>query len=101
VADSDALLAAVLGLYWQGLMSPLRFFPAASLAFARAKRKKMPEAAAMVKARSKWRGDDFARGEAEDRYHRLCFRNIEPLNQEVRDNALTFFGPLDECGGGL
>jgi exodeoxyribonuclease V gamma subunit len=101
VADSDALLAAVLGLYWQGLMSPLRFFPAASLAFARAKRKKMPEAAAMVKARSKWRGDDFARGEAEDRYHRLCFRNIEPLNQEFRDNALTFFGPLDECGGGL
>jgi exodeoxyribonuclease V gamma subunit len=100
VAESDVLLAALLALYWQGLMSPLRFFPAASLEFARAKRKKMPEAAAMGKARAKWRGDDFARGEAEDRYYQLCFRNIDPLNQEFRDNALGFFGPLDESGGG-
>lgn len=95
VENSDEVLAAILDLYWQGLQSPLRFFPETSWAFARASGKGLSDSAAMIKARKKWQGDSFAKGEGDDRYYQLCFRNIDPLNLEFRGNSTAFFGPFN------
>jgi exodeoxyribonuclease V gamma subunit len=94
VPDSAALLADLLALYRQGLMSPLRFFPATSQEFAGARSRGLSAAEAMVKATKKWQGDSFADGEADDRYYQLCFRNINPLNREFMETAQAFFAPL-------
>jgi exodeoxyribonuclease V gamma subunit len=100
VADGDDHLADILGLYWQGLMSPLRFFPAASMAFTKAIEKGLSDSGAMVKARRTWQGGSFARAEADDRYYQLCFRGIDPLDQEFMANSAAFFEPLNERGRG-
>lgn len=100
LTDAEDNLAEVLDLYWQGLMSPLRFFPATSRAFAMARRKGMADAAALAKARKTWMGGSFARAEGDDRYYQLCFRGIDPLDQEFMANGVAFFESLDERGRG-
>lgn len=100
VAAGDDYLAEILALYWQGLISPLRFFPATSAAFAGARAKGLPDSDAMIKARRIWQGDSFTRAEADDRYYQLCFRGIDPLDQEFMANGAAFFEPLNERGRG-
>ncbi|MCA1765844.1 MAG: hypothetical protein LC633_06315, partial [Desulfobulbaceae bacterium] len=91
--DDDSL-AELLALYRQGLAAPLRFFPETSLAFAEAKRKGLADGAALFKAGRVWRGNDFARAEADDRYCRLCYNDQDPLDRDFAGVALAFFEPL-------
>ncbi len=100
LADDDVCLDDILALYWQGLLGPLRFFPATSLAFAKARGKGLSDSDAMIKARRIWQGGSFARAEADDRYYQLCFRGIDPLDQEFMANGVAFFEPLNERGSG-
>ena len=89
------ILTDLLELYWQGLRSPLKFFPQTSLAFAEARlsgKAKNP----LATARSKWLGNEFtgAAGEGNDDCYDLCFRGAEPLDEEFQQIALKIYEPL-------
>ena len=90
-------LPALLELYWQGLRSPLPFFPKTSLEFAEAQgcKGRTP----LERAREVWRGNVRAAGEAEEAALRLCFGGPEadPLDAAFEELALAVYGPMLEA----
>jgi len=95
VENGDGLLVALLERYWEGLQRPLQFFPRSSWDYARLVLEKgSPEGEALRKAWEAWAGDDYRRGENEDPYYHLCFRDTDPLDDEFRRLARELFEPL-------
>lgn len=95
VENGDGLLVALLERYWEGLQRPLPFFPRSSWDYARLVLEKgSPEGEALRKASEAWAGDDYRRGENEDPYYHLCFRDTDPLDDEFRRLARELFEPL-------
>jgi exodeoxyribonuclease V gamma subunit len=93
------VLAGLLELYWQGLRTPLKFFPQTAWAYAEAALKqesgRSKQDAAGV-ARLAWEGNPFTKvpGECEDAYFDLCFRNADALDEEFQQTARGVFEPL-------
>ena len=83
-------------IYFIGLTQPLPFFPASSFAFASPKEKKSP----VERAAQEWEVDedsDFGKGESQDPYFNLCFRNTaNPLDVEFETLAKNIIEPLLE-----
>jgi exodeoxyribonuclease V gamma subunit len=95
VENGAELLAGLLERYWEGLQRPLPFFPRASWAYARLVLEKgSPEGEALRKVSEAWAGDDYRRGELEDPYYHLCFRDTDPLDDEFQRLAVDVFEPL-------
>jgi exodeoxyribonuclease V gamma subunit len=100
VEEGANLLDSLLGLYWQGLMAPLAFFPETSHAYAEAiVIRNKSEEEALAGAMGKWRGNDFsAAPESMDDYFRMCFpgKTFDQAvkNGEFQKTALEVFEPL-------
>jgi exodeoxyribonuclease V gamma subunit len=98
VTDSGPILQDLLGLFHQGLVLPIRFFPNSSYEYAEhLLNKAASELAALNKAKRKWIGSqfaDYATGESNDPYYDLCFRQSEPLDEAFEDIAVHVFSPL-------
>jgi exodeoxyribonuclease V gamma subunit len=58
--------------------------------------KNKPSENALEKACKTWAGSKYHRGECEDPYYQLCFRNTDPLDSEFRRIAEEIFRPLIE-----
>ena len=94
------VLSGLLELYWKGLAQPLKFFPQTSWAYVGAELKR--DAGGRSKqdpasvARVSWEGNSFTKapGEREDAYFDLCFRNVDPLDEEFQQTARAVFAPL-------
>ncbi len=100
-ADAPSLLAGLLELYWQGLRSPLKFFPGSALKFAEAERAAKQAgkpSSAFDKARGAWEGDTWRgiAGERDDAAFDLCFRHADPLDDTFAAHACGVFGPALE-----
>jgi exodeoxyribonuclease V gamma subunit len=90
VSDSKTLLKQMLNLYWQGLASPLHFFPRSSLAFA--------EKGKISSAAAEW--NNLRYPESDDPAYRLCFGDESPLDGEFEEVASEVFkGYLDHLDG--
>ena len=92
-------LAGLLDLYWKGLTRPLRFFPQTALAYADAVLKQeagRSKQEPIEVARLSWEGSSFRKtpGECEDAYFDLCFRGVDPLDEEFEQTARAVFEPL-------
>jgi exodeoxyribonuclease V gamma subunit len=98
VTDCGPILQDLLGLFHQGLVRPIQFFPNASYEYAEhLLNKAASELAALNKAKRKWLGSQFsnyATGESNDPYYDLCFRQSEPLDEVFEDIAVRVFSPL-------
>jgi len=93
--ESNKILLNLIKKYWEGLSKPLLFFPEASWEYAHAiLEKKMPDEEAMRKARDKWEGDDYYRGESLEPSFQLCFGKGDPLDAEFRRIAREIFEPM-------
>jgi len=79
---SGDCLQQLLGIYWEGLQRPLKFFPGSSLAYVKSGRL---EDAARV-----WNRERFP--ESDDRSYRLCFGEMSPLDEEFARVSTTVFG---------
>jgi exodeoxyribonuclease V gamma subunit len=89
------LLKGLLEIYWQGLVTPIHFFPESSWLYADlVLEKQMLEDIAMSKARKTWTGGDFKRGESEDAYFTLCFADTDPIDPDFQDMAIEVFGRM-------
>jgi exodeoxyribonuclease V gamma subunit len=95
VENGAEVLAGLLERYWEGLQRPIPFFPRSSWTYARLVLEKgSPEGEALRKVSEAWAGDDYRRGEREDPYYHLCFRDTDPLDDEFQRLAVDVFGPL-------
>jgi exodeoxyribonuclease V gamma subunit len=98
LTDSLPILESLLRIYRQGLEIPIHFFPKSSFEYAeQVLRKSKPETAALLRAKKKWVGSEFAKtakGESEDPYYDLCFRQFDPLDEQFQKVAIQVFEPL-------
>ena len=95
VPSARAELQTLCELFWQGLMLPLRFFPASAMAFVEAE--VTGEGNPDSKARAKWYGawrNGKAEGEKDDLFISRCFDMPDPLDKSFRELARTVFKPL-------
>ena len=89
VEEAAAIIEILLGMYWQGLTTPLRFFPASAMAYADKQKWDLE------RARGKWAdGYNDIPGEGRDPYFRLCFGHGDPFNAEFERIARTLMEPL-------
>jgi exodeoxyribonuclease V gamma subunit len=99
VAGAGQVLEALLDVYRRGLLEPLPFFPESSRAFfEKLADRAGDEQQALAAARRHWHGSDYAPGESENLYHRLCFGDSEPLEDDFKRLAVAVFQPLFEHG---
>jgi exodeoxyribonuclease V gamma subunit len=99
LAKAPELLTGLLDLYWKGLTTPLKFFPQTAWAYVDAVLKQeggRSRQEPIAVARVKWERHPFtgAPGECEDPYFDLCFRNVDPLDEEFEQTARAVFEPL-------
>jgi len=94
---SEEILSLLLDTYREGLTRPLHFFPDTAwvLAVEVVENKKSPQDT-FGKVMKSWEGGDYRRGEVEDPYYRLCFRDRTPLDADFERLALMIFKPLLE-----
>jgi len=95
LANHEEHLAKLLAIYWKGLHHPLHFFPRASLAYGEAIFNGKDEAAAINAALGKW--DGFMEKERENPYFRICFPDMDPLDETFAELSLSIFGPILTC----
>jgi exodeoxyribonuclease V gamma subunit len=95
VQEPAEQLEKLLDLYWQGLREPLRFFPRSALDFIEAERQAQ-QGDPLDKARRRWQGSEFNRGEGEHPYYRLAFRHQDPIDETFAALARRVFEPLFE-----
>lgn len=87
--EAKGLLGELIGLYRQGLLAPLRFFPVSAAAYVDGGEK-------IQEAYRKWQtGYDGRAGEGDDVFNRLATRGLdEPLDDAFVDCAKRVMGPL-------
>ena len=101
-SDPESQLKTLLELYWQGLSSPLPFFPEASYAFAYHLRiKREPPEKALQAATRKWLGSDYIKGEKNDEYLGICFRSSNPLDELFQVVSKQIVSPILDHGDEL
>jgi exodeoxyribonuclease V gamma subunit len=93
-AESVPYLEELLELYWQGITEPLYFFPQTSFAFAKEFHKTKNEQDALHKAAVAWEGNNFnKKGEKNDPYNLLCYKNMALSNPLFIEQAKKVFLP--------
>jgi len=92
VQDPQVCLHGLLEWYWHGLHRPLHFFPDSAFAYTDAGRTKQSDP--LREAHTKWEGSEWSRGECEDSYYQLAFRDHDPLDDEFVEVANAVFLPL-------
>ena len=74
---------------------PLPFFPETSLAYAESRvMNNSSHEDALGRAFKKWEGSDYGRGEEDDEYFRLCFKDAPPLGEEFAELCERVLGPM-------
>ncbi len=90
----DSVMADLLHLYWEGMKSPVCFFPETSLAYAHCLLcKNKPPDQALAAAGRKWSSPFDPTREGEDPAVRQCFASLE-LAASFGETAVKVFGPL-------
>ena len=97
MVDSLSLVETLLQVYRKGLEIPVHFFPESSFEYSeQLLRKAQLESIALQRAGRKWFGSEYfnyTNGESGDPYYDLCFRHLDPLDDELRKNSLKVFEP--------
>ena len=100
--NSKEILQGLLEKYWKGQTKPLHFFPESSWEYALHMNSESgtEDGRALERARQKWSGSEYVRGEREDAYYQLCFRDsdlldpMDPLGADFQAMAEDVYGPL-------
>jgi len=92
VEEPEMYLRIYLNIYLRGLRQPLHFFSESSLNYADIITKGKEPEKAMRSASGKW--DAFEFGEKDNPYYELCFKEIDPLDDEFRELATSIYEPM-------
>ena len=96
-AYAGDLLEKLVEVFREGLCRPVAFFPESSMAFAESMAKKDDPGGALRAAGRCWRGNEARPGEGQRAWNQICFRGVDPLNEEFMRLARDVLGPLLDC----
>lgn len=88
-------------IYLKGLECPLPFFPDTSIAYVKEFKKTNSEYKAISSAKITWLGEHSTFSDSLDIYFNYVFKNLEPLNNDFKNIAITVFDPLISMGENL
>ncbi|MBN2401319.1 MAG: exodeoxyribonuclease V subunit gamma [Spirochaetes bacterium] len=91
LSDCKNILNNIISLYIKGQNELIRFFPESSYAYAASIIKDGLSEKALSLAEEKWTGSDYRKGEGEDEYYNLCFKNISPFDEEFKGISLKIY----------
>jgi exodeoxyribonuclease V gamma subunit len=95
VDDCRDVLEHLLHSYWEGLSTPLSFYPMSAYAYARARlEQKKTQKAALGEAIAVMQGSQYKSGEIEEPYINFYFDDTSPLDEAFEHMALDLFEPL-------
>jgi exodeoxyribonuclease V gamma subunit len=98
VADPMPILETLVQKFRQGLQAPIHFFPETSFEYVeRLLRKSASDSTAVSYAGKKWLGSDFIKNssaESRDPYNDLCFRYLDPIDEDFKKTAMDIFEPM-------
>ncbi|MFC1885230.1 exodeoxyribonuclease V subunit gamma, partial [Thermodesulfobacteriota bacterium] len=93
--EAGKILEDILRIYRSGLKRPLPFFPETSFLYAYWREmKKASKEDALEKAYNKWTGGFYSRGEGENEYFKLCFKDDDPLSNEFAAISEEVYEPM-------
>jgi exodeoxyribonuclease V gamma subunit len=96
--NAREVLTDLLTIYWGGLRQPLRLFPRSSWTFVEKIFAGRKLDSALYSARSDWKSNEYdekSRGERDDGYIKLAFRNTgDVLDEEWEKISLLVFKPI-------
>ncbi|HPU29142.1 MAG TPA: exodeoxyribonuclease V subunit gamma [Syntrophorhabdaceae bacterium] len=96
VDNARELITRLLMVYDEGLKSPIKLFPETSYTYAKQLKKKGEHIYAIESARDKWDKNDFLNIESIDPYYQVCFKGVDPLDDDFIHLSKEVFGPLVE-----
>lgn len=88
--EAEALLAALLAIYWESLHRLVPSFPRAGYAYATAK----SDETGLRGARRAYEGSDYQPGDRHDRWVAYAWRAVDPIDAEFAQVARALWGPL-------
>ncbi len=95
ISDPKIAIGDLLEFYREGLRRPLPFSPEVSWTYITARARGISEKDALDRAHRKWEGSTMSRGECEDPYNELCFKETGLLELPAfGDVAVGILGPL-------
>ena len=92
--ESLIILEELLLKYQHGMCKPLHFFPKSSWKYAHMIKKGKPSEEALERARNEWLGNEFQEGESSDQYFSLCFKAMDPLDNDFQRISQDIFAPI-------
>jgi exodeoxyribonuclease V gamma subunit len=99
VQNPEKILEHLLHVYWKGLSEPVHFFQATSYEYARQILKRGKSIShALNSAENKWNTGYQYPGESQDPYFDLCFREMDPLDEQFEKLSIEVFKPIFEYG---
>ncbi|MCP4159227.1 MAG: exodeoxyribonuclease V subunit gamma [Deltaproteobacteria bacterium] len=95
IDDPRPYIMTLLNIYWNGLRSPLHFFPDSSYEYSSLLFEKGKDSDyAVKKSKERYHGSNFNAGEKKfDSYGDICFRNYDPIDSQFEDLAVKIFEP--------
>jgi exodeoxyribonuclease V gamma subunit len=95
VKHPKTYLNQIVKIYQEGMRRPLHFFPELSLRFVQLVKNdaKDPDAALQT-IQNLWLGSDYKKGISQDPYHRRCFGETNPFDEEFKNLAEMVFVPI-------
>jgi len=94
--EAQRHLLRLIELYDEGLCRPLPLYPGASLEYV-SKLKGDETGKAMLAAKKKWQSSDYARGDSDDPWIAMAWRDLDPFNAEFEALAREVLLPLQGC----
>ena len=91
---SSIILEELLLKYRHGMCKPLHFFPKSSWKYAHMIKQGKSSKEALETARNEWLGNEFQEGESSDQYFSLCFKAIDPLDNDFQRISQDIFAPI-------
>ena len=94
VDAAKAHLETLVALYRQGSRAPVPLILNASAAYAKHFAKNEDAEAALAAARKAWESDDHHKGDGEDPWIAMAFRDSDPLDARFAKVSLMVWGPM-------
>ncbi|MET0087322.1 MAG: exodeoxyribonuclease V subunit gamma [Sedimenticola sp.] len=94
IDNAREIIGELLGLYWNGLKSPLRLFPKSSRRYAERLQQGNDRDKCLAEAARRWNGEREGYPEFADAYYQLAFPDADVLDDEFERLSASVFGTL-------
>jgi len=94
IEDCYEQLELLIQYFIEGQSMPLHFFPKSSYKFMQCLFNRKNVRNCILSALTQWIGNSYNKGESKDPYYELCYRHMDPFDQQFMTLSQAIFNPL-------